>query len=57
MDQSNIDRVISEPKKSLQSLELDKTNYKDLVFARDEFLGLVGVPNDSLRLIIIHYMI
>ena len=28
----------------------------DLVFARNDFLGLVGAPNESLILIIIYYM-
>ena len=37
-------------------LEFGKTNYKDLVFARGEFLRFFGVPNESLRLIIIYYM-
>ena len=31
------------------------TNYKDLVFARGEFLSVVGAQNESLRLIIIYY--
>ena len=44
-------------KKCLQRLDLGKTSYKDLVFARCEFLWLVGAPNESLRLIIIYYMI
>ena len=26
----------------------DKTGYKDLVFLRNDFLGLVGTPNESL---------
>ena len=34
-----------------------KTSDNDFVSARSEFLTLVGAPNDSLRLIIIHYMI
>ena len=33
-----------------------KTSYNDLVFARNEFLRLVGPPNESLILIIIYYM-
>ena len=33
-----------------------KTSYKDLVFARNDFLRLVGGPNESLILIIIYYM-
>ena len=37
-------------------LDFDKTSYKDLVFAEGEFLRLVGVPNEPLRLIIIYYM-
>ena len=31
-------------------------NYKDLVFARVEFLRIFGAPNESLTLIIIYYM-
>ena len=37
-------------------LDLGKTSYKDLVFARSEFLKLVVDPNESLRLILIYYM-
>ena len=37
-------------------LELSKTTYKDLVFARSEFLTFLGDPNESLRVIIIYYM-
>ena len=33
-----------------------KTCYKDLVFARGEFLSVVGAQNESLRLIIIYYI-
>ena len=32
------------------------TNYKDLVFARGEFLSVVGDQNESLRIILIYYM-
>ena len=34
----------------------NKTSYKDLVFARVEFLRIFGAPNVSLTLIIIYYM-
>ena len=34
-----------------------KTSDNDIVLAQNEFLGLVGAPNDSLRLNIIHNMI
>ena len=37
-------------------LDLGKTSYKDLVFARGEILSLVGAQNESLRLIIIYYI-
>ena len=37
-------------------LDLGKTSYKDLVFARGEFLSLVGTQNESLRLIITYYI-
>ena len=33
-----------------------KTSYKDLVFARDEFLRFFGASNESLRLIIMYYL-
>ena len=33
-----------------------QTSYKDLVFARGEFLSVVGAKNESLRLIIIYYI-
>ena len=33
-----------------------KTSYKELVFARGEFLSIVGAQNESLRLIIIYYI-
>ena len=33
-----------------------QTSYKDLVFARVEFLSVVGAQNESLRLIIIYYI-
>ena len=32
------------------------TNYKDLVFARGEFLSVVGAQNESLRIILMYYM-
>ena len=35
---------------------MGKTSYKDLVFARGEFLRLVGAQNESLRHIIIYFM-
>ena len=38
-------------------LDFGKTSYKDLVFARGEFLRFFGDPNESLRLIIIYYML
>ena len=37
-------------------LDLGKTSYKDLVFARSVLIRLVRAPNESLRLIIIYYM-
>ena len=37
-------------------LDLGKTIYKDLVFARVEFLMLVGAKNESLGIILIYYM-
>ena len=35
--------------------DLGKTSFKHFVFARSEFLMLVGAPNESLRLVIINY--
>ena len=32
-----------------------KTSYKDLVFAENDFLRLVGDPNESLILFVIYY--
>ena len=32
-------------------LDLGKTSYKDLVFARGEILSVVGAQNESLRLL------
>ena len=37
-------------------LYFGKTSYNDLVFARNEFLRIVGPPNESLILIVIYYM-
>ena len=33
-----------------------QTSYKELVFARGEFLSVVGVQNESLRIMLISYM-
>ena len=33
-----------------------QTSYKDLVFARGEFLSFVGAKNESLRIILMYYM-
>ena len=33
-----------------------QTSYKDLVFARGEFLSVVGGQNESLRIILMYYM-
>ena len=42
--------------KSILNAIFGKPSYNDLVFARNEFLRLVGPPNESLILIIIYYM-
>ena len=47
-------RVTSEPKKNFKGYVT--ANYKDLVFVRNDFLRLVGAPNEFLILIIIYYM-
>ena len=54
-DLNNFARFTSEPKTHLR-LDLGKTSYKDLVFARSDLKRLVAAPNESLRLIIIYYM-
>ena len=33
-----------------------QTSYKDLVFARGEFLSVIGAQNESLRIILMSYM-
>ena len=48
-------RVTSEPKKYFKGYVT--ANYKDLVFARNDFLRLVGAPNEFLILIIVYYML
>ena len=42
--------------KAPQRLDFGKTSYKDLVFARGEFLRFFGSQNESLRLNIIYYI-
>ena len=37
-------------------LDFGKTSYKDLVFARAQFLRFFGAPNESLRVIIMYYL-
>ena len=37
-------------------LDLGKTSYKDLVFARGEILSLVGAQYESLSIIIMYYI-
>ena len=37
------------------SARFRQTSYKDLVFARGEFLSVVGAQNESGRLVIIYY--
>ena len=36
-DHNNFARFTSEPKKSIQRLDLGKTSYEDIVFARSDF--------------------
>ena len=43
-------------KKPDEKLDLGKTSYKDLVFARGEFSSVVGAENESLRIILMYYM-
>ena len=37
-------------------MDLGKTSYKDLVFARGEFFSVVGGQNEALRIILMYYM-
>ena len=55
-DQNKFAIVTSEPKKYFLGVYFVKTSFNDLGFARNEFLRLVGAPNDSLILIILYYM-
>ena len=55
-DQNKFVIVASEPKKYFEGYISEKTSYNDLVLALNEFLRLVGAPNESLILIIIYYM-
>ena len=41
----------------LEMLDFNKTSYTDFVLARNEFLKLVGAPNESLKLLTIYYII
>ena len=50
-------RVTSEPKKLVYKVDLGKTSYKDLVFARGEFLSVAGAQNESPRIILLYYML
>ena len=43
-------------KKYFKGYILGKTIYKDLVFARNDFLRLARAPNESLILIIVYYL-
>ena len=43
-------------KKPVEKIDLGKTSYKDLVFARGEFLSVVGAQNESPRIILMYYM-
>ena len=40
----------------VQKLDLGKASYKDVVFARGEFLSVVGAQNESLRIILMYYL-
>ena len=48
-DYNNFARVTSEPR-------FRQTSYTDLVFARGEFLSVVGAQNECLRIILMYYM-
>ena len=52
---NNFARVTSEPKYHFRA-RFKQTSYKDLVFARGEFLSIVGAQNEFVRLIIIYYI-
>ena len=53
-DHNNFARVTSEPKYYFRA-RFRQTSHKDLVFARGEFLSVVGAQNESLRFIMIYY--
>ena len=53
-DLNNFARFTSGQKKLILRLDLGKTSYKDLVFARSDLIRPVRAPNESLRLIIIY---
>ena len=48
-------RLTSEQKNNLNA-RFRQTSCKDLVFARGEFLSVVGAQNESLRIILMYYM-
>ena len=54
-DHNNFARVTSEPKYHFRA-RFRQTSYKDLVFARGEFLSVVGAQNEGLRIILMSYM-
>ena len=54
-DHNNLARVTSEPKYHSRA-RFRRTSYKDLVFARGEFLSVIGAQNESLRTILMYYM-
>ena len=43
-------------KRPSKAIYLGKTNYKVIVFVRNDVLRLVGVPNEFLRFTITYYM-
>ena len=53
-DHNDFARVTSEPKYPFRA-RFRQTSYKDLVFARGEFLSVVGAQNESLQIILMSY--
>ena len=53
-DHNNFARVTSDQNTHFRA-RFRQTSYKDLVFARGEFLSVVGAQNESLRIKLMHY--
>ena len=54
-DDDNFARVTSDQNTHFR-VRFRETSYKDLVFARGEFLSVIGAQNESLRTILMYYI-